>query len=134
MKIEWKPYMIRPILYKTVSKCLTALAAVLLWDRFINRGGAMSVLRDGCMVAAIFLFVMAWFSYLELDGVRIHHMLENERKRPERHKAKDMVDFVDEHIVSFDELSGRERSICKLISSLASGLIFLIPALAALLF
>lgn len=133
MKRKWNSDMIRPILYKMVGKCLTALAAVLLWDRFVNRGGAMSALRDGCMAAAIFLFVMAWFSYLKLDGVRVHHLLETQKKWPERHKTKDMVDFVDEHIVSFDELSDREQIVCKLVSSLLSGLIYLIPALAALL-
>ena len=130
--MKWNTELIRPILYKSVTKCVTALAAVLLWDRFINHG-VMSVVRDGCMVAALFLFMLAWFSYLRLDGVTIHHLLEERKrkKKPARHAMKDMVDFVDEHIVSFDELDERDQILCKLLSSVLSGLLFLIPALTA---
>lgn len=126
--------MLRPTIYKTVSRSLTALALLLLWDRFLDGRGAPPVLWDGCLTAAAVFFTMAWLSYLKLDGMRVHHLLEDRKKQPSRHKSKDLVDFVDEHIVSFDELSEEERTVCVLASNLLSGMIYLLPALAALLF
>ena len=31
----YKAYMVRPILYQCVTRCAVALAAVLVWDRFV---------------------------------------------------------------------------------------------------
>lgn len=42
-----------------------------------------------------------------------------------------MIDFVDEHIVTFDELDDEQQLACVLASNLFSGLVFLIPALIA---
>jgi len=134
----WKRYMLRPMLYRCVTKCAVALAAILLWDRFININEALSPVRDGGFVAAAALLGMAWASYLRLDGLKFHYLLEERRKKKERkkkrHWTKDMVDFVDEHVVSMEELSEDERALCGMLSSLLSALIFLIPALAALLY
>lgn len=125
--------MTRIVLYKAIRKAACALAAVLLWDRFLNHGH-LQVVRDGFLVAAVFLLVLAWFSYLKLDGVTIHHLFEErKKKRPIRHATRDIVDFVDEHIVDYDELEPDERTLCQLLSSLAAGILFLVPALLALL-
>lgn len=125
----YQKYMIRPIVYKTVTKAVFSLTAVLLWDRYLNSRGRMVAFRDAGLVAGAFLLGLAWFSYLRLDGMSIHHLLEErpKKKKPVR-GTSDMVDFVDEHIVSYSELSDEERTACNLASSLCSGLLFLIPA------
>lgn len=43
----FKTYMIRPVLYKCVTRAALAVTALLLWDRFINTAGRFSLLRDG---------------------------------------------------------------------------------------
>ena len=45
---------------------------------------------------------------------------------------KDIADYMDEHIVSWDELDKDEQILCSLLSSLLPGLVFLVPALIAL--
>lgn len=125
----YKRYMIRPTLYKLVSKSAIILTLLLLWDRYVNKG-VLSVWRDGCFVAAFFLFAMAWISYLRLDGIR-NPLPRNEKKKRRRFTG-DIVDYADEHIVSFDELNDDERAACSMGSSLLSGLLFLIPSLFAL--
>ena len=71
---------------------------------------------------------MAWFSYLHLDGVTMHHMLEErKKKKPVRKSYTDIVDFADEHIVSFDELSGEERAVCSMSANLICGALFNVP-------
>lgn len=74
-------YMIRPILYKCVTRAALAVTALLLWDRYVNTAGRFSLLRDGCVVAGILFFCLAWFSYLRLDGVMVHHMFEERKKK-----------------------------------------------------
>ena len=58
--------MIRPTIYRAVTKCAVMLTVVLLWDRYVNKG-LLPVGRDGCFVAALILFGLAWLNYLRLD-------------------------------------------------------------------
>ena len=121
--------MIRPIIYKCVNKGSIALVIVLLWDRYISHG-TMSVVRDGGFAAGLVFFALAWVTYLRLDGVKIGRV----EKPPEKKKhfaSADIVDFVDEHIVTLDEMEEDERLACILACNLICGLIFLIPALVA---
>lgn len=122
MKKIWrlyKPYMIRPILYKSVTRYSIALAVILLWDRFVH--SPLSAARDGCAVVAEALLLMGWFSYLKLDVVRIHRLPEESgRQKPKRQERGDIVDFVDEHVVSFDELEPDEQTTCILAAALVA--------------
>lgn len=126
----YQSYMIRPTIYKCVTKISIALAAVLLWNRFINQDNRMSIVVDGFFVAAAVFGMLAWFGYLQLDGVRFHYLFENrkEKKKPVRHTTKDIADFADEKIVSFAELEDEERLACTFVANLVSTLLFLIPA------
>ncbi len=124
----YEPYMIRPIIYQCVTKCTTALAVILLWNRFINRQGTVVAFRDGGLFVGMVFLLLAWFSYLKLDGMKIHYLLEERRKKkPVRAGYTDLIDFADEHVVSYSELSDEEKAASRLASSLISGLIFLIP-------
>lgn len=121
--------MIRPIIYKCVNKCAIALLIVLLWDRYVSRG-ALSAVRDGGFAAGLVFFALAFVSYLRLDGVKIARPPKEPRKI-RRPGSRDMIDFVDEHIVTLDELDDEQQLACVLASNLFSGLVFLIPALIA---
>ena len=114
-----KDYMIRPIVYKCVSRAALAVTALLLWNRFFGKSSHLALLGDGCFSAGIFFLCMAWFSYLRLDGVRINRLFDKvQRKKKPRRGNSDIVDFADEHIVSFDEIDDRERSLCSLAANL----------------
>lgn len=128
----YKSYMIRPTLYKCVSKSVIMVTLILLWDRYVNHG-VLAVWRDGCFSAALFLFALAWVSYLQLDGVRNPLRGNAKEKKKTRRHTGDIADYADEHIVSFDELDDDERTACSMGSSLLAGLLFLIPSLVALL-
>lgn len=130
--------MIRPTIYRSVTKCAVTLTLVLLWDRYVSRG-MMSVTTDGCFVAALILFGLAWLCYLRLDGITPPKLLtrkkrgeEEEEARRRRHFTRDIVDYADEHIVPFDELSDEEQLACSMACNLISGVIFLIPAVVGL--
>ncbi len=115
----YKAYMVRPILYQCVTRCAVALAAVLVWDRFVP--SSLLAVRDGCLAAAVILLMMAWFVYLKLDGMMVHHLLEDRRKKKKKSKRRvggDIADYVDEHIVSFDELEEGEQTACRLAADL----------------
>lgn len=119
---------IRPILYKCVNKCAITLVAVLLWNRYVNKG--MMSLSDGCFVAAAVLLGLTWASYLYADGIRVPFVFrDRSQKKPRRHATADIVDFVDEHITTFDELDDDEQQLCRFASNLISGLIFLVASL-----
>ena len=131
----YKSYMVRPTIYKTITKCFVILTLLMLWDRYIN-GGRLSLIRDGFFIGGAFLLVMAWMSYLRLDGIKNPIPREEEPQKKQKRKKRlwtgDIADYAGEHIISFDELADDECAACSMGSSLLAGLLFLIPALAAL--
>ncbi len=134
IKDIFKGYMVRPLIYKTVMKSSIVLAIALLWDRFINTSKAMSMMEDVFFVVGMILLLFSWFQYLRLDGFSVHHLLEEKEKTPrKKHVKKDIVDFVDEKIISFHELDDDERVVVVLFSNLISGFIFVMISLIALL-
>lgn len=120
--------MVRPTIYQGVRRGSIALAVVLLWLRYINHG-ARNGLSNGTFAAGAVFLGMAWRYYLRLDGLQMHYMLEEKRKKPKRHSTADIVDFVDEHIENLDELDDDERLACGLASSLALGILFVAASL-----
>lgn len=135
MKKYIKPYMIRPILYKSITKFLVSLTFCLLWDRFLNKEKLYNILEYPFFLAGCILLSSAWFCYLKLDHFTIHHLAERKERPPRKHHAtKSMVDFADEKIISFDELTSQEQIICNLLSSLITGILFLFPTFILLIF
>lgn len=133
IKRWYKDYMIRPILYKMVTKVSVGLAAALLWDRFVNVNNMFSMMEFAFLAVGLVMMAAAWFQYLKLDGMKLPEVpkkiQEMAAERKNRHKERDIVDFVDEKIISFDELEEEEQVACNLASDFLGGLIFLIPAL-----
>lgn len=123
---HFKPYMIRPAVYKAFSRFIYALLLSLLWDRFVN---------DGLLTKTyVFLFfgvvfaVLAWVSYLQLDGFRMPRMTDwltssIPQRKPERAYG-DMADYIDEDVVSYSELESEEKIICKLFANLTCAVLY----------
>lgn len=132
----FEKYMIRPMLYQCATKVSIALVLCLLWDRFINREQYYSLVEFAFFVAGAFFLALAWFQYLRLDGARIHHLMEEkqEKKKKKQHFTKDIVDFADEKVISFSELSDEERIVCRFLGDLLCAVLFVIPAGIALVF
>lgn len=123
----YRPYMMRPIVYKAFARFVVGLLPVLLWDRFINKADLMSAGEHGFFIIGFFLLAMAWFNYLRLDGLGIHHLAEREPKpKKKNHWHRDIVDFADEKIISFGELESDERTLCKLIANIFVGAVFVV--------
>lgn len=125
MKTLWKLYrtgrLIRPTVYWIIFKAAILLGLSLLWDRFLDKGArGMSF---GLGILSVILLALAWFHYLALDGVRIHHLLEKPKKeKKSKVRAHDIIDFVDEPAEFFSELTRDEKSACHLVSSFLTGL------------
>lgn len=121
----YRKELVRPILYRSVSRGLIALAAVLCWNRFINVNHFLSVRRDAFCAAGILFWVFGWFVYLRIDGIRLPGLYRRqEKKKPKWHTYGDIMDFTDEHIVAFDELSEKEQDLCRLAVYVILGSLF----------
>ena len=84
------------------------------------------------MYAALLLGVcfvlLAWIAWLRLDGVRLPKLMMkrvNIRKKPVRSYG-DMIDYIDEQPVTFDDLDDAEKDVCCLLSDLACAAVFLV--------
>jgi len=118
--------MIRPIIYKTVSHFCWSLIPVLIWYRFFNRSAG------GLSTAFVLMFLLFMFgallAHLRMDGWHIPVLPE--RKVPLKESADalygDMIDHVDEHIISFGDLDESEQHICLFVADLLCGGLYLI--------
>lgn len=121
----YKSDMFHAVLYKTFGRLVIAACLCLLWQRFVS-DGRFTIWEAPCLAVGAALLGWAWVSYLRLDGIRIPFVdrgkdLSDQRGARKRHATHSMADFVDEKIVSFDELSPQEKALCSMLASLFVG-------------
>ena len=126
----FKSYMVRPLIYKVVTKSSIIVVLALLWNYVVNTSSHMSIRKDAFFVIGLIWMMFAWFQYLKLDGYTVQYVFKDKRKRKEKkHIQKDIADFVDEKIISFEELEDEEKVVVNLLSNLIAGLIFVLISL-----
>ncbi len=133
LKERIKRYMVLPIIYGTLSRFLSALTLALLWNRFVNTAGLVPV-SHAFTVLGLGFFALAWFNYLRLDGINLPLVkwLPLSQKKRSLGAFSDMSDYLDEEIVSLDELAQEERDACNLLVNTVCGVIFLLLPFAQL--
>ena len=133
----FKSYMIRPIIQKVVTRILLVIVLCMLWDRFFNFDNYYNPLQLPLFICGFLLLAGAWFSYLKLDGMKVHYLGEDKtvnKKKKNRHKERSMVDFVDEKVVAYEELQADEQAMCNLISNLIPGILSILVSVIANIF
>ncbi len=129
-KPSFERYMIRPVIYQVFTRFLVCLCLALLWNRFVAPRVAAAGAAWGFAFFAVFFAAMAWLAYLRLDGVRVpkfDRRLFRRKKSPERAYG-DMIDYVDEPIITFEELSDEEKDLTLLIANLVTAALFAVAA------
>ena len=132
LKELWQPYLKRPVFYQVFTRFLTGLCAALLWDHFLNTGSIRRPLSTAFTVPAAFFALMGWFAWLRLDGIRAPVFDRKLFRRSKRHKEQpfaDMIDYVDEDVIDYDELDDSEKDLCLLLSDLITCILFAAAAL-----
>ena len=123
---HFRRYMLRPLFYRAFTRVILALTVALLWNEFANRSGLLS-LGHAYAFMSIFFAVMAWMSYLRLDGLRVPQIdrrLFDWKRQPTRSYG-DMIDHVDEDIVQYEDLEEDEQTVCRLLANIACCALFL---------
>lgn len=121
---------IRPTVYMAFTRFLLSLCASLLVREFVPANG-----RDLASWAfgffCLFFVALAWIAWLRLDGASLPKPMRkrwNIRKKPTRTYG-DMIDHVDEELISFDDLEDDEKDVCCLIADMVCALIYLVLTL-----
>lgn len=119
--------MIRPLIYKAFTRLILALTASLLWDEFVNLGQKET--RSWAFVFfGVFFVTAAWMSYLRLDGIKapqFDRALFDWKRKPKR-MVGDIIDYVDEKVVTFEELEEDEKNLVLAAANLLCGVVFII--------
>ena len=130
----YKPYMLRPILYKIITRFGIGLILAILWDRFLNVKNLFSMSDYAFFTVGFFFLALAWFNYLKIDGLKIKHVNMNEPKKKEsKHKIKTMTDYTQEEPESMYVIDEKEELIIVFSSNLATGLCFIIFSIISML-
>lgn len=117
-------------LQKTFSRVVIGLLICFLWDRFLNSGGRLNVYGHAFMAVGLIYAALSWLNYLSLDGVNAPEIFKKKLfKKPPKRKMGDMIDYVDEKVVSFEELDDDERTAASFVANLIAAVLFLIPCI-----
>ncbi|MBR3928817.1 MAG: hypothetical protein IKJ65_07435 [Clostridia bacterium] len=120
----FQKYMLRPMLYMTFTRLMTALIFLLAIDRFVKNGPALSM-TSGFLAA--FFALCAYLVYLRMDGLRVPRMkfIRFKKKKDPIRIESSMADHIDEEApVSFDELEEDERDFISFVSALINFIVF----------
>ena len=72
---KFKPYLFHPVLYKTVTRTSIVAVLMLLWERYVS-DGTFTIWEAPGFLCGVVLLIWAWIDYMRLDGLTIHHLLE----------------------------------------------------------
>lgn len=117
--------MIRPILYKSVSRMLYLLTAALLWDRFLNRSA--NGLAAAFVLIAFLFAGAAWLCRLRRSGVKIPSLPQLPTAARDRRDSLfgDMIDHIDTPVVNFTDLDPEEQNLVLLLADSICAVLFL---------
>lgn len=128
LRMIYRRALLRPILHMAFTRMVLGLAAALLWNEFVNVDAMLSMRATAFLFLGVFLLAMGWMAYLRLDGVRVPALdkrLFEWKRRPKRIRG-DLIDFVDEEAVSYDDLEREERDFCRMAADVLCAVLFLI--------
>lgn len=125
--------MVRPIIYKTITRFGIGLILAILWDRHLNVKNLYSMIEYAFFTIGFFFLTLAWFNYLKLDGFKIKHVNMNEtKKKKSKHKIKAMIDYTGEEPEPMYIVDEKEEVIIIFSSNLATGLCFIISSIISI--
>ncbi|WP_250228336.1 hypothetical protein [Anaeropeptidivorans aminofermentans] len=130
----YKPHMIRPIIYKTITRFGIGLIFALLWDRYLNVRKLFSMVDYAFFFVGFIYFALAWFNYLKMDGVKFHFPTKQNKKKRPRSKMKMLIDYTDQDIDPMDMIDEKEEMMVIFASNIITGLCFMIPSILAVFF
>lgn len=125
--------MARRVCSGCIVRCVVVVAFALLWNQFAGNDGSFRLLEHTFFTAGAILLAAAWFCYLKLDQVRVHHLLEKSEK-PRKNPSAGMTDYVETEPDSPDTLSKKQKTVCHLISNLVTGAGFVLISIVVSLF
>ncbi len=120
----YQKYMLRPLIYMTISRFMIALIFLLAVARFVKSGPTPAMAAG--FLAALFA-VFAYLVYLRMDGLRIPRMkhFKTGKKKEPVITTSSMTDHIDDEApVSFDELEEDERDLISFLSSAVNFVVF----------
>lgn len=116
------------ILNKVITRVVLGTLFIFTWNKFVSNGTNFRILEKNLFFVGVFLFAMAWFNYLRLDGVGISTRKAG-KNRKKNHKG--LAEFLEEEAKSHnsDTEDYVADGIAALIANIGSGILFVIPAL-----
>ncbi len=121
LKKNFKTYMIRPIIYKSVPRFLAGLVIALAWDRFVNTSGLFSMTDHLFPIMGLLFLCLSWFSFLAMDGMGFKK--SKKKKKSTKISYSDIADHIDSD-VNYDDLTSTEKSACNLAANLVCSVAF----------
>ena len=114
----FKKYMIKPTIYKLITKILLSVTVVMIWDRYVNRSGFYNTRVFMSFVLAVVFGAAAWFSFLKLDGMTVVGFPKREKKKKPKQSTASIGDHLDTEPDAFANLLDEEKTFCGFASSL----------------
>ena len=122
----YKKYMIRPIIYKAFPRIIIGMLVAGLWNRFVNANQWRDMLGDAFMLVG-----------MDNPFTKLLSVFVNPKKKKARmasRTTRHMVDYADEELTEYEDLSDEEQAACKLAANGLAALFFIVPSLLTYFF
>ena len=122
----WDTFLVRPLIYMSFTRIMWGLFLSLLVSHIAFLLTDRALRSWLFLLAAALLFLGAWLSFLQLDGMKLPRLeqMRHVLDRPKRPSTGDLIDYIDEKPERYGELSDDERHLCLLFSDVLCGVIF----------
>lgn len=120
--------LLRPILYRMITRLSIAVALALVWNRFVNHSGRLSMYDYAFPVFAAVFIMFAWFGYLRLGGLFSLHPGKQLPKKIPKRKTSDIADFIDEKVSPQDIPEPDDTVLCSFAANILCGILLFLPA------
>ncbi len=111
--------MIRPTVYKVLIYMIVAFVIAGVWERFVNVRHFYSMRSFALPILGVVFLVLAWFRFLQLDGLRV---LQRpwKRNKDDKTRTRNMSDYIETDPEDGD-LDQEERAFSSMAAGLISG-------------
>ena len=121
--------MIRPLIYKSFTRFILMLLAVLLWNQYLQPRTPHLTLKTVFPVSGVLFLLCAYLIYLRMDGLNIPRMKPMKKPKTEPFRSYgDMVDYLETPPVEFDDLTKEEQDTCSLLANVICAAAFFIAS------
>ncbi len=119
-RTHFHPHMVRALVYKVFTRAIITVFAVLVTEFFVGRPSPLFTRSNLFLLSAAVWLLGAWISHLRMHGFKFPRFDIQRFRRgdPLKNIGGDMIDHIDDPIITYADLDDDEKDVVTLLCDL----------------